>query len=323
MLRLLAPIEDPNVLVGTSTHDDAAVYRLGPDLAAVATVDYITPVVDDPFTFGAVAATNSLSDIYAMGARPLFALSLVNFPRDALPFEVLEQIVRGGTAKATEAGVPIIGGHSVDDREPKFGLAVYGIVHPDRIVRNVGARPGDRLLLTKPIGTGILLTAEKNGLLTSAQLQPAVESMLRLNRDASEAMLAVGVSAATDVTGFGLLGHLSEMLLGSGVGATLDFDSVPLLPGVIELAEQGIVPGGTRRNLDSVASLIEWPERLSEPRRLVLADAQTSGGLLIAVDPTRAAVLEAELAARGVTGWWLGEVDGGPTVIRVRTRGSL
>src|SRR5581483_4713909 len=209
---------DPRVLVGSEAHDDAAVYRLSDTLAAVATVDYITPVVDDGFTFGAIAAANSLSDVYAMGGTPLFALSLVNFPRDRLPFSVLEEIVRGGSAKAAEAGIAIIGGHSVDDPEPKFGLAVFGTIHPDRMVRNQGARPGDRLALTKALGTGILLTAFKSGEVASAALEPAVASMLRLNRAAAEAMEAVGVHAATDVSGFGLLGHLLEMLRGSGAG---------------------------------------------------------------------------------------------------------
>ncbi len=317
MLRHLPLATDPNVLVGASTSDDAAVYRLAPDLAVVATIDYITPVVDDPFTFGAVAAANSLSDVYAMGATPLFALSVVNFPRDALPFEQLEEIVRGGAEKAAEAGIAIIGGHSVDDREPKFGLVVVGVVHPNRIVRNVGARPGDHLVLTKPLGTGVLLTAFKAGLIDAAALQPAVDSMLLLNHDASAAMQAVGVHAATDVTGFGLLGHLCEMLRGSEVGATLMSDAIPLLPGALDFARQEVVPGGTRRNLEAVGPAVEWHARVEPALRALLADAQTSGGLLIAVAAERVEALQQALAARGAPAWWVGRITEGPATIRI------
>lgn len=316
MLRFLPPVTDPNVLVGASTNDDAAVYRLGPELAAVATVDYITPVVDDPFTFGAVAAANSLSDIYAMGATPQFALSLVNFPRDSLPFTVLEEIVRGAVTKAGEAGIAIIGGHSVDDREPKFGLAVYGVVHPDQVVRNDRARPGDRLVLTKALGTGIVLTALMSGVLSEREVQPAVTSMLTLNRAAAEAMQDVGVHAATDVSGFGLLGHLSEMVRGSNVGVLLDVEAVPFLPGALSLAERDVVPSGTRRNLDAVSPLVDWEGAIGRPLQLALADAQTSGGLLIAVDPRRAHSLADALASRSVPAWWIGEFTSGPARIR-------
>jgi selenide,water dikinase len=315
VLRALSPPFDPNLLVGADTSDDAAVYRLGPDLAAVATVDYITPVVDDPYVFGAVAAANSLSDVYAMGGAPLFALSLVNFPRDRLPFEVLEEIVRGGRDKAAEAGIAIVGGHSVDDAEPKFGLAVFGTVHPDRVVRNVGARPGDQLFLSKPLGTGILLTAFKQGLLDEVGVQSAVDSMLVLNRAASEAMRSVGVHAATDVTGFGLLGHLSEMLRGSGCGARLDLEAVPLLPGTLAFARREIVPGGSRRNLSALGDLVAWPPDLEPAWRLALADAQTSGGLLLAVETGKAAELAAELQRRSVPAAHVGEVTSDPTRI--------
>ena len=315
MLRTLSPALDPNLLVGADTSDDAAVYRLGPDLAAVATVDYITPIVDDPYVFGAVAAANSLSDVYAMGGTPLFALSLVNFPRDRLPFEVLEEIVRGGRDKAAEAGIAIVGGHSVDDAEPKFGLAVFGTVHPDRVIRNVGAQPGDQLFLTKPLGTGILLTAFKRGLLDEGEAQPAVESMLALNRAASEVMRAVGVHAATDVTGFGLLGHLAEMLRGSACGARIDLAAVPLLPGTLDFARREIVPSGSRRNLAALEDLVAWPPGLEPAWRLALADAQTSGGLLLAVEPVRAAKLAAELERRSALAAHVGEVTAGPAGI--------
>jgi selenide,water dikinase len=303
VLRHLPPILDPQALVGSALADDAAVYQISPDVALVATVDYITPVVDDPFVWGGIAAANALSDVYAMGARPLFALNIVNFPRDTLPLEVLERVVEGGAAKVAEAGVAILGGHSVDDPEPKYGLVALGTVHPSRIVRNVGAQPDDALVLTKPLGIGILTTAIKRGLASDETIARAVDLMLALNRSASEAAVALGASvhAATDVTGFGLLGHLSEMLGDGSVGARVELDAVPVLAETWEYVKQDVVPGGTRRNLASVATLVEWSERLSDDQRLVLADAQTSGGLLIAVAPTAADALLADLKARGVT----------------------
>ena len=286
------------MLVGAATADDAAVYQLADDLALVATVDYITPVVDDPYTWGGIAAANALSDVYAMGGRPIFALNVVNFPRDTLPLETLERVVEGGAAKVAEAGVAILGGHSVDDPEPKYGLVALGTVHPQRVMCNVGAVAGDVLVLTKPLGLGILTTAIKRDLTRGEQ---AVEVMLTLNKAASEAMLAVpGVHAATDVTGFGLLGHLSEMLGDGTVGARLNASAVPVLEGARELAAQGVVPGGSHRNLAAVSSVVDWSERLSEIDRLVLADAQTSGGLLLAVAPDAADGLLDELQVRGV-----------------------
>jgi selenide,water dikinase len=295
-------VVDPDALVGASLADDAAVYRVGPESALVATVDYITPVVDDPYTWGQIAAANALSDVYAMGGRPLFALNIVNFPRDTLPLAMLEQVVAGGAAKATEAGAAILGGHSVDDPEPKYGLVALGIVHPEKVVRNVGARPGDLLLLTKPLGIGIVTTAIKRGLASIEMIAAAVEIMATLNRSAGEAMVAAAsaVHAATDVTGFGLLGHLSEMLGGGDVGARLDLRAVPVLDQAWDLARQDVIPGGTRRNLASVADLVDWPEPVTPTEQLVLADAQTSGGLLLAVDPTAAEALLADLRRRGV-----------------------
>ena len=287
--------------MGAGLADDAAVYEIGPDTALVATVDYITPVVDDAYTWGGIAAANALSDVYAMGARPLFALNVVNFPRDTLPLTVLEDVIRGGAAKVSEAGVAILGGHSVDDPEPKFGLVALGTVHPSRVIRNVGARPGDVLVLTKPLGIGILTTAIKRGMASEAATASAVEVMSTLNRAGSEAMVGLGaaIHAATDVTGFGLLGHLSEMLGAGDVGVLLEADAVPVLDEVRDLAVQGVVPGGTRRNLASVDSVVDWSERFGEDDRLVLADAQTSGGLLIAVDPASADALIAGLRERG------------------------
>ena len=303
MLRHLPPVLDANALVGAALADDAAVYQISPDVALVATVDYITPVVDDPFTWGGIAAANALSDVYAMGARPLFALNVVNFPRDTLPLEILERVIQGGAAKVAEAGVAILGGHSVDDPEPKFGLVALGTVHPSGVVRNVGARPGDALLLTKPLGMGVLTTAIKRGLASEVTIGRAVEVMSTLNRAAGEAMVASGaVHAATDVTGFGLLGHVSEMLGGGTVGVRVRAESVPVLDEVWDFVRRDVVPGGTRRNLASVESLshLEWSERLDESQRLVLADAQTSGGLLMAVDPAGLEALLADLHARGV-----------------------
>jgi selenide,water dikinase len=302
VLRHLPPILDANALVGAALADDAAVYRVSPDLALVATVDYITPVVDDAFTWGSIAAANALSDVYAMGARPLFALNVVNFPRDTLPLTILEQVIQGGAAKVAEAGVAILGGHSVDDPEPKYGLVALGTVHPDRVMRNIGARDGDALVLTKPLGIGILTTAIKRGLASSETISRAVDVMSTLNRVASEVMVAAGhvVHAATDVTGFGLLGHLSEMLGGGAIGVRVSVDAVPVLEEAWDFARQDVIPGGTRRNLASVEAFMDWSERLDETQRLVLADAQTSGGLLIAVEPSSADALLADLRTRGV-----------------------
>jgi selenide,water dikinase len=303
VLRHLPPVLDANALVGAALADDAAVYQVSPDMALVATVDYITPVVDDPFNWGGIAAANALSDVYAMGARPLFALNIVNFPRDTLPLEILERVIQGGAAKVTEAGVAVLGGHSVDDPEPKFGLVALGTVHPSRIMRNVGARPGDALVLTKPLGMGVLTTAIKRGLASAATIARAVGVMSALNRSAGEAMVASGaVHAATDVTGFGLLGHVSEMLGGGGVGVRIRADTVPVLEEAWDFVRQDVVPGGTRRNLASVQSLsrVEWSERLDESQRLILADAQTSGGLLMAVDPAGLEALSVDLHTRGV-----------------------
>jgi selenide, water dikinase len=284
-LRRLTPASNSHVLVGTETSDDAAVYRLDPERALVSTVDYITPVVDDPFIYGEVAAANSLSDIWAMGARPLFALNLVGFPPDVIPQDVLAAILEGGASKAAEAGIPILGGHTVRDDEPKYGLAVNGLVHPDRVIRNVGARPGDALVLTKPLGIGILTTAIKRDLATPELIDRAVEVMRFLNRGAGEAIATLDVSAATDVTGFGLLGHLHEMTAGSQVAAEIYWSQVPVIEGAANLAAEGCVPGGSQDNYDFLEqeNAVEWDAGVGEAERLVLADAQTSGGLLIAV----------------------------------------
>jgi selenium donor protein len=285
ILLNLPKSEDENILVGTSTADDAAVYRLDDKRALVQTVDFFTPIVDDPFSFGAIAAANSLSDIYAMGAKPLFALNIVGFPSNRLPLSVLEEILAGAQQKAEEAGIPIIGGHTVDDTEPKFGLSVCGIVHPDKVKTNAKAQPGDILILTKPIGTGILTTALKRGILEDTAQKTLIQSMSALNAIAAEVGNEFRVHASTDVTGFGLLGHLKEMATASGVDAEIVSDDVPLFEQVEELAQTGVVPGGTENNLSYLADWIEWPENTPNSLKLILCDAQTSGGLLFSVHP--------------------------------------
>jgi selenide,water dikinase len=280
--------------------DDAAVYRLTPDLALVQTVDYITPLVDDPYTFGQIAAANSLSDVYAMGGKPLLALNVVAFPTDALPMDVLTEILRGGIDKAQEAEVRIVGGHSIDDREPKYGLAVTGLVHPDRILRNSTARVGDHLILTKPLGMGIVSTAIKRELASTDLIARAVAVMTALNKEAALAAIAVGAHACTDVTGFGLLGHLHEVTAGSQVGAEISFHRVPVLGEVLDLAARDVVPGGTKRNLAFAQEFADFDAAIDPVQRLIVADAQTSGGLLVAVAPERTGDFLRALHANGV-----------------------
>jgi selenide,water dikinase len=300
---------DPNVLVGIATNDDAAVYRLG-DQALVATVDVFTPIVDDPFDFGRIAAANSLSDVYAMGARPLFALSIIGFPVKKLPLSVMTDILRGGAAGCAAAGIAVIGGHSIDDAEPKYGLSVVGVVHPERVVRNSTGRAGDVLVLTKPIGTGVISQAVKVGAAPAETLAAAVASMAALNREAGEAMVEIGVSAATDITGFGLLGHLHELAHASGLGARIEAARVPLLPGALEVATAGTIPGGSKRNAAYFERWVRYAD-LDPALRVLLTDAQTSGGLLIAVPAARLEALRSALRARGVLDAVIGElVDG-------------
>ena len=292
-------LTDPRILVDASTRDDAAVYRLAPDRALVATVDFFTPIVDDAYDFGRIAAANAFSDVYAMGATPLLALNLVGWPRGKLPLDLLGEVLRGGQEIARQAGAFVLGGHSVDDPEPKYGMVAIGEAHPDRIVTLARARPGDVLVLTKPIGTGVLTTALKRDLLTAADLTAAVASMTTLNAGAARAMLAVGVHAATDVTGFGLLGHLHNMLVASGVAAEVDAAAVPLFPGAAELAARGAVPGGTQRNRDALAADVSFAPGVDEATRVLLHDAQTSGGLLLAVLAERVDALLAALKKEG------------------------
>jgi selenium donor protein len=278
------------------------------DIAIVQTVDFFTPIVDDPFQFGAIAAANSLSDIYAMGGKPLFALNIVGFPSNRLPIGVLEKILAGAQAKVKEAGIAIIGGHTVDDTEPKFGLAVTGLVHPDRVITNRTAKPGDALILTKPIGTGILSTALKRGMLSENQKTRLIDTMATLNRSAAEAMQEIGVNACTDVTGFGLLGHLLEMTKGSQTSAVIRAGQVPLLPGVEELAVSGVIPGGTRDNLDYTAPHVRYDDKVSDIKRLLLNDAQTSGGLLISLPGSKVDKIMKHLEKNSVSAAVVGNV---------------
>ena len=283
--------------MGTETSDDAAVYQLTEELAVVQTVDYITPVVDDPYSCGAVAAANSLSDVYAMGGRPIFALNLVGFPSDKLPLHVLSAILQGGADKAKEAGAPIVGGHSIDDPEPKYGLVVTGLVHPKKILTNARAQVGDDLILTKPLGIGIITTGIKRERVSRETMEQAVHVMTTLNKTAAEAMVEVGVDACTDVTGFGLLGHLHEMTSGSGVGARISLKEVPVLSDAWRLVKDGVCPGGTKRNRQALEGKVTWAPEITEESQLVLCDAQTSGGLLIAVSKEKSSQLVKRLQA--------------------------
>ncbi len=319
MLRHLPRSEDPRALVGHDTSDDAAVYRLDDERAIVETLDFFTPVVDDPYWFGRIAAANALSDVWAMGGRPLFALNIVGWPIGRLPLEMLGEVLRGGAEAARLAGASVLGGHSIDDPEPKFGMAVTGLVHPARILRNVGARPGDALLLTKPLGSGIVTTAIKRELAAAELVARAVDVMAALNRAAGEVLAASGaVHALTDVTGFGLLGHGWEMASGSGVAFRIRAAAVPVLEGVHELAAKDVVPGGSKANLKWVTPHLRVADGLAATWPTVLADAQTNGGLLAAVDPARAEALLAELRGAGVAAVAIGEVvPGDPPRIEI------
>jgi len=283
VLKKLPTTTDPNVLVGNASGDDAAVYLLNSELAVVQTLDFFTPIVDDPYDFGSIAAANALSDIFAMGAKPLFALNIVAFPVGRLPLEVLENILLGAADKAAEAGISIIGGHSIDDTEPKFGMCVTGVVHPDKAWKNIGALPGDILILTKPLGTGIISTAVKSGLADENSAAEACKWMKELNNKAALAFSKFPVNACTDITGFGLAGHLSEMTRGSLVDAEIEFAKLPFMNRVKELALAGAVPGGTYKNLDFYKEWITWNAVLSDFEKLMFCDAQTSGGLLVAI----------------------------------------
>ncbi|HEY8581742.1 MAG TPA: selenide, water dikinase SelD [Capillimicrobium sp.] len=304
VLRALPRSTDPRLLVGNEHADDAGVVRVRDDLALVQTVDFFTPIVDDPYDFGRIAAANALSDVYAMGARPLSALSLVAFPLERLGPAVLEAILRGGLAVAASAGAMVVGGHSIDDPEPKFGLAVTGTVHPDRVVTNAGGRVGDALVLTKPLGVGAITTALKKGVDGAGELlAAAVGVMAALNDEASTAAVAAGAHAMTDVTGFGLLVHLHELALASGVAAEVDAAAVPAIAGVEALLRgEGAVSGGSRRNRGHAEGFASFAGGVDEWRRRLVTDATTSGGLLVAVDPARAASVPGPVVGRLVAG---------------------
>jgi selenide,water dikinase len=306
----------PGVLVDASKGDDAGVYAIAPDLALVQTVDYFTPVVDDPYDFGRIAAVNALSDVYAMGARPITALNLAGFPQGMDP-SILARILQGGADVLAEAGVALLGGHTVDDQEPKYGLAVTGVVHPDQLLRTEGARPGDVLLLTKPIGVGLATTALKRGLLTEEEVEEVTQVMLRRN-DQVHVLHAFCVHAATDVTGFGLLGHLLEILRHSGVGAVVASGRVPVLRSARRLAHEDLFPTGSRRNAAYVAPYVDFHPHVPEPERALLSDAVTSGGLLLAVEAGQAQeVAQALREAGAVTADAIGHVVAGPVKVQV------
>ncbi len=324
VLKNLAPVDHPWVQHTAAPMEDAALLRPPSGPGLVFTVDFITPIVDDPETFGAIAATNALSDVYAMGGEPQVALAVCGVPEERVPPPILERIFRGGRDKAAEAGCAVVGGHTVIDPELKYGLAVLGVVDPERALVQTRARPGDRLVLTKPLGFGIAAQALKSGRLPDDARVRVVAAMTTLNRGAKDAALAAGAHAATDVTGFGLLGHLRHLLLGAGAAARVHAAAVPVIPGVRELAAEGLVPGGTRKNRDYVEPYVRWDPGLDELDRLLLCDAQTSGGLLIAVPPEREAALHAELEAHGTPAHAsLGEiVPGAPGTLEVSSRAT-
>lgn len=306
---IFRPEDYPDLLVGLSSPDDAAVYRLSDDVALIFTTDFFTPVVDDPYTFGAIAAANAMSDVYAMGGRVLMALGIAAFP-PKMPAAVVGDILRGAAEKVAEAGGVIAGGHTVDDDEPKYGLAVVGTVHPGRVATKAGARPGDRLLLTKPLGVGIITTAAKGDAAEPAHVQAAIDSMLQLNRRAAELAAQVTVHAMTDVTGYALLGHGCEMANLSGVRLRLYFDRLPFLPGAQDYAALNLFPGGSCRNQDTYARHVDFGG-LDAEMQLLLLTPETSGGLLIALPPADAARLQALCRAAGQPVWPIGEVVAG------------
>ncbi|WMT40225.1 selenide, water dikinase SelD [Paenibacillus sp. D2_2] len=309
VIRSLPPTEpNPDLLVGLDTSDDAGVYKISDDLALVQTLDFFTPIVDDPYSFGQIAAANAISDIYAMGGKPLTVMNIVAFPISTLDKNILADILRGAADKVREAGATLVGGHSIDDKEPKFGLAVTGLVHPDKVRTNAGTKAGDKLILTKPIGVGIMTTSIKKGQLTAEETERVTRVMSTLNRKAAEIMEPYTVHACTDVTGFGLMGHTLEMAKGSGMGIHIKQNQVPVLPRVRELAENGFIPGGTKNNFAHVETDISFPDTMDQIDRWILCDAVTSGGLLIAVAAEEADSLLDELVKAGVEASLIGEV---------------
>lgn len=315
--ELFAPQQHPNVLVGLGAPDDAAVYRLSDELAIIATTDFFPPVVDDPYAFGMIAAANAMSDVYAMGGEVLFALNLVAFPEN-VELDVLSAILRGGAEKVQEAGGVIAGGHTITDREPKYGLAVTGAIHPGRIATKGGARPGDCLYLTKPLGTGLVTTAAKADAASAADLEAATRAMVTLNRAAARALQAAGVRAATDITGFSFVGHAWEMAAQSRVDLILDVDAVPLLPGARRYAQEWLFPGGAERNYRYYIAYLRQERPFAEEMIRLLLTPETSGGLLVAVPPAARATFEATMHAEGAEAWAIGKAVAGEGLIRLR-----
>jgi cysteine desulfurase NifS/selenium donor protein len=299
ILQQIEPFYDKSVMVGTETSDDATVYRLNDEQAIVQTLDFFTPIVDDPYDFGAIAAANALSDVYAMGAKPLFALNIVGFPEETLPMEVLQQILKGARDKAAEAGIPILGGHTIEDPEPKYGMVVSGIIHPDEVLKNTGAQKGDLLILTKKLGIGILSTALKRGLLDEEVRIQITELMKTLNKVPAELMQGFDVHSCTDVTGFGLMGHLKEMSVGSKCDVKIDYSKLPFIEKAKEMATAGVIPGGTFNNLEYVSSIVDFGN-LSRTQQLLICDAQTSGGLLVAMKEKEANEYLSKLHENGI-----------------------
>jgi len=313
-------LADPNVLRGMASMDNAGVYKLTDELAIVQTVDFFTPVVDDPYSFGQIAVVNALSDIYTMGAKPLTAMNIVCFPTETMDISVLQAVLQGGASKMVEAGVVLTGGHSIDDTELKYGLAVTGVIHPKKLLTNGGAKAGDKLILTKPLGTGIISTALKQGLANKKAVDKITKSMLTLNRKASEIMQEVGVHACTDITGFGFIGHIAQFAENSRVGFNINLAALPIFPEAIEYAKKGIGPGGLQRNRDFYSPHVKASAKLSTYMMDILYDPQTSGGLMLAVTPSKAERLLASLKAAGVTdAAIIGDVvKGRPGVISVK-----
>ncbi len=312
MLGQLPEITDKNVLVGLAHSDDAGVYKITDDIAVVVTADFFTPIVDDPYFFGAIAAANALSDIWAMGGRPVAALNLAAFPADAEFRPSLKEIIRGGIDKMAEAGVSIIGGHTIKDKEPKFGYAVLGLIHPDKILDNAKAQPGDALILTKPLGTGVISTAIRAGVANEASVEEITSAMAALNRRAGEIMLEVGVSTATDITGFGLIGHLSEVLNASNILARLHAGRVPYFKDALSFARQDKVPGGTRANFQTFSRYVSYADGVPDAQKLLLNDAQTSGGLLIFAPEGKKGKLVSSLEAADLLAAHIGDIVAGP-----------
>lgn len=302
MLRHLPKQDhDLNLLVGTDTKDDAGIYKLTDDIAIIQTVDFFTPIVDDPYKFGQIAAANALSDVYAMGGQPKTVLNIVGFPVDQLDGDILAQILQGSADKVREAGAVVAGGHSIDDDEPKFGLSVTGVVHPEQFYKNIGAKPGDTLVLTKPIGIGIQTTAIKQEKLPEDQEHKVTETMTELNKTAAEILQTYHPNAVTDVTGYGLLGHASEIAKGSAVSLNIHAGDVPVLPGTYELAEQKVVPGGSKKNHRWLLDDVSYDDNIDEPTQLILCDAVTSGGLLISLPEAEANDYVRDMHEQGLT----------------------